>query len=252
MKLVFCWYGTVFILMFCIMTESHKNLKHSHFLELKDITKVYGGGEVEPVHALRGVNLTIDNGEFISIMGPSGCGKSTLMNIVGLLDAPTTGDYFLNGEKVEAMTQDDWSMIRRSTIGFIFQGYNLLKRMPAWEQVALPLSYVGVSSKEKKERCVAALETVGLWQRIDALPNQLSGGQQQRVCIARALVSNPGLLLADEPTGALDSKTGEEILQLFHKLNREQGKTILLITHDSTIGASAQRMHRMKDGLFVA
>ena len=232
-------------------TESHKNIHHPHFLELKDITKTYGGGEVEPVYALRGVSLTIDTGEFISIMGPSGCGKSTLMNIVGLLDAPTAGDYFLNGEKVEAMTQDDRSMVRRSTIGFVFQGYNLLKRLPAWEQVALPLSYIGVSAKEKKERCVAALETVGLGQRIDALPNQLSGGQQQRVCIARALVSNPGLLLADEPTGALDSKTGEEILQLFHRLNKEQGKTILLITHDSNIGASAQRMHRMKDGLFV-
>ena len=232
-------------------TEVHKNQKHPHFLELKNITKTYGGGDVEPVYALRGVNLTIDDGDFISIMGPSGCGKSTLMNIVGLLDAPTTGAYYLNGQKVEAMTQDDRSMIRRSTIGFVFQGYNLLKRLPAWEQVALPLSYIGVSAKEKKERCVAALETVGLGQRIDALPNQLSGGQQQRVCIARALVSNPGLILADEPTGALDSKTGEEILQLFQRLNQEQGKTVLLITHDSHIGSYAQKIHRMKDGLFV-
>jgi putative ABC transport system ATP-binding protein len=149
------------------------------------------------------------------------------------------------------MSQDEWSMIRRSTIGFVFQGYNLLKRMPAWEQVALPLSYMGVPTNEKKERCIEALTTVGLGDRPDALPNQLSGGQQQRVCIARALVSNPGLLLADEPTGALDSKTGEEVLQLFQKLNAEQGRTILLITHDSHIGSSAKVMHKMKDGLFI-
>jgi putative ABC transport system ATP-binding protein len=152
---------------------------------------------------------------------------------------------------VEAMSQDERSMIRRSTIGFVFQGYNLLKRMSAWEQVALPLSYMGVSNKEKKERAAVALETVGLGNRLEALPNQLSGGQQQRVCIARALVTNPGLLLADEPTGALDSKTGAEVLELFKKLNAEQGRTILLITHDSHIGSSAQKMHRMRDGQFI-
>ena len=146
---------------------------------------------MEPVHALRGVNLIIDDGDFISIMGPSGCGKSTLMNIVGLLDAPSGGEYLLRGKKVEAMSQDERSMVRRSTIGFVFQGYNLLKRMSAREQVALPLSYLGISSKEKKERAAAALATVGLGDRVDALPNQLSGGQQQRVCIARALVTNP-------------------------------------------------------------
>lgn len=207
----------------------------AHFIELKHVTKTYGGDDMEPVHALMGVDLTIDDGDFISIMGPSGCGKSTLMNIVGLLDEPTTGSYFLRGEKVAAMSQDDRSLVRRSTIGFVFQGYNLLKRMSAREQVALPLSYIGVSTKEKKDRAAAALTTVGLGDRLEALPNQLSGGQQQRVCIARALVSNPGLLLADEPTGALDSKTGEEVLDLFRKLNAEEGRTILLITHDQHI-----------------
>lgn len=226
--------------------------KSSDFIKLEKITKTYGlGGDVEPVRALRGIDLTIDDGDFISIMGPSGCWKSTLMNIVGLLDVPSTGAYYLRGKKVEAMTQDERSLIRRTTIGFVFQWYNLLKRMSAREQVALPLSYMGVSSKMKKERAAAALETVGLWGRLDSLPNQLSGWQQQRVCIARALVSNPGLILADEPTGALDSSTGEEILQLFQKLNSEQWKTILLITHDSHIGASAKTMIRMKDGQFV-
>ncbi|MDR2190836.1 MAG: ABC transporter ATP-binding protein [Candidatus Peribacteria bacterium] len=234
-----------------MISSAHTDTTPASFIQLVNVKKTYGGTDAEPVYALRGINLVINDGDFISIMGPSGCGKSTLMNIVGLLDTPTSGDYFLRGEKVKAMSQDDWSMIRRSTIGFVFQGYNLLKRMPAWEQVALPLSYMGVSSKQKKERAVAALETVGLGTRIEALPNQLSGGQQQRVCIARALVSNPGLLLADEPTGALDSKTGEEILQFFQKLNKEQGKTVLLITHDSHIGAAAQQMIRMKDGQFV-
>lgn len=222
-----------------------------HFIQLVEVTKTYGGKDMEPVHALRGVNLIIDDGDFISIMGPSGCGKSTLMNIVGLLDAPSGGEYLLRGKKVEAMSQDERSMVRRSTIGFVFQGYNLLKRMSAREQVALPLSYLGISSKEKKERAAAALATVGLGDRVDALPNQLSGGQQQRVCIARALVTNPWLLLADEPTGALDSKTGEEVLELFKRLNAEQGRTILLITHDSHIGSSAKKIIKMKDWLFI-
>jgi putative ABC transport system ATP-binding protein len=171
--------------------SEHTDRRPPHFIELVDIKKTYGGSDAEPVYALRGVSLTIDDGDFISIMGPSGCGKSTLMNIVGLLDVPTSGEYYLHGKKVEAMSQDDWSMIRRSTIGFVFQGYNLLKRMSAREQVALPLGYIGVSNKEKKERAIAALEMVGLGNRPEALPNQLSGGQQQRVCIARALVSNP-------------------------------------------------------------
>ena len=163
------------------------------FIKLVEITKTYGldNPDIEPVKVLKGINLEIYDNDFISIMGPSGCGKSTLMNIVGLLDQQTTGDYFLRGEKVEAMSQDDRSMIRRSTIGFVFQGYNLLKRMSAREQVALPLSYVGVPMAEKKKRAIEALKMVGLGERIDALPNQLSGGLQQRVCIARAIVNNP-------------------------------------------------------------
>ena len=223
------------------------------FIKLVEITKTYGldNPDIEPVKVLKGINLEIYDNDFISIMGPSGCGKSTLMNIVGLLDQQTTGDYFLRGEKVEAMSQDDRSMIRRSTIGFVFQGYNLLKRMSTREQVALPLSYVGVPMAEKKKRAIEALKMVGLGERIDALPNQLSWGQQQRVCIARAIVNNPWLILADEPTGALDSKTGEEILNLFQNLNKNEGKTILLITHDSHIGAAAKKMIRIKNGLFV-
>ena len=205
----------------------------------------------EPVYALRGVDLDINDGDFISIMGPSGCGKSTLMNIVGLLDVQTSGSYFLRGNEVKNLTPDQQSMIRRTTIGFIFQGYNLLKRMAAWEQVVLPLSYMGIPSGEAKERAYAALKLVGLEGREKSLPNQLSWGQQQRVCIARALVTDSGLLLADEPTGALDSKTGIEIMQLLKKLNAEKGKTILLITHDANVAEYANQTIRIKDGLFI-
>lgn len=221
------------------------------FMQLKGITKTYGGKDMEPVYALRGVDLTINDGDFIAIMGPSGCGKSTLMNIVGLLDTPTSGQYFLRGKEVKNLTSNQQSLIRRNTIGFIFQGYNLLKRMKAREQVALPLSYMGISGKEAKERCYEALAMVGLKGRENALPNQLSGGQQQRVCIARALVTNAGLILADEPTGALDSKTGIELMELFKKLNAEQQKTILLITHDANVATYAKTTIRMKDGCFV-
>lgn len=221
------------------------------FMQLKGITKTYGGKDMEPVYALRGVDLTINDGDFIAIMGPSGCGKSTLMNIVGLLDTPTSGQYFLRGKEVKNLTSNQQSLIRRNTIGFIFQGYNLLKRMRAREQVALPLSYMGISGKEAKERCYEALAMVGLKGRENALPNQLSGGQQQRVCIARALVTNAGLILADEPTGALDSKTGIELMELFKKLNAEQQKTILLITHDANVATYAKTIIRMKDGCFV-
>ncbi len=223
----------------------------SDFISLKGITKTYGEKMAEPVYALRGVDLDINDGDFISIMGPSGCGKSTLMNIVGLLDVQTSGSYFLRGNEVKNLTPDQQSMIRRTTIGFIFQGYNLLKRMAAWEQVVLPLSYMGIPSGEAKERAYAALKLVGLEGREKALPNQLSWGQQQRVCIARALVTDSGLLLADEPTGALDSKTGIEIMQLLKKLNTEKGKTILLITHDANVAEYANQTIRIKDGLFV-
>lgn len=223
----------------------------SDFISLKGITKTYGEKMAEPVYALRDVDLDINDGDFISIMGPSGCGKSTLMNIVGLLDVQTSGSYFLRGNEVKNLTPDQQSMIRRTTIGFIFQGYNLLKRMAAWEQVVLPLSYMGIPSGEAKERAYAALKLVGLEGREKALPNQLSWGQQQRVCIARALVTDSGLLLADEPTGALDSKTGIEIMQLLKKLNAEKGKTILLITHDANVAEYANQTIRIKDGLFV-
>lgn len=223
----------------------------SDFISLKGITKTYGEKMTEPVYALRGVDLDINDGDFISIMGPSGCGKSTLMNIVGLLDVQTSGSYFLRGNEVKNLTPDQQSMIRRTTIGFIFQGYNLFKRMAAWEQVVLPLSYMGIPSGEAKERAYAALKLVGLEGREKALPNQLSWGQQQRVCIARALVTDSGLLLADEPTGALDSKTGIEIMQLLKKLNAEKGKTILLITHDANVAEYANQTIRIKDGLFI-
>ncbi len=223
----------------------------SDFISLKGITKTYGEKMTEPVYALRGVDLDINDGDFISIMGPSGCGKSTLMNIVGLLDVQTSGSYFLRGNEVKNLTPDQQSMIRRTTIGFIFQGYNLLKRMAAWEQVVLPLSYMGIPSGEAKERAYAALKLVGLEGREKSLPNQLSWGQQQRVCIARALVTDSGLLLADEPTGALDSKTGIEIMQLLKKLNAEKGKTILLITHDANVAEYANQTIRIKDGLFI-
>ena len=236
-------------------TDSEPKKESSHLIDLVNVKKQYGVDDpenwIEAVHALRWINFWIDEWAFISIMGPSWCGKSTLMNIVWLLDEPTSGDYLLRWEKVKAMTADEWSMIRRNNIWFVFQWYNLLKRMSAREQVALPLSYMWVPSKEKKERCAAALEMVWLWNRLDALPNQLSWWQQQRVCIARALVSNPSLILADEPTWALDSVTGEEILELFKKLNEQQHKTVLLITHDRHIWEAAKKMIRMKDGQFI-
>ena len=235
--------------------DSESKKWSSHLIELVNVKKQYGVDDpenwIEAVHALRWINFWIDEWAFISIMGPSWCGKSTLMNIVWLLDEPTSGDYLLRWEKVKAMTADERSMIRRTTIWFVFQWYNLLKRMCAREQVALPLSYMWVPGKEKKERCAEALKMVWLGNRLNALPNQLSWWQQQRVCIARAIVSNPSLILADEPTGALDSVTGEEILELFKKLNEEQHKTVLLITHDRHIWEAAKKMIRMKDGQFI-
>lgn len=235
--------------------DNESKKESTHLIELVNVKKQYGidnpESGIEAVHALRWINFWIDEWAFISIMGPSWCGKSTLMNIVWLLDEPTSWDYLLRWEKVKAMTADEWSMIRRTTIWFVFQWYNLLKRMSAREQVALPLSYMWVPNKEKKERCAEALKMVWLWNRLDAMPNQLSWWQQQRVCIARALVSNPSLLLADEPTGALDSVTWEEILELFKKLNEEQHKTVLLITHDRHIWEAAKKMIRMRDGQFL-
>ena len=223
----------------------------SDFISLKGITKTYGEKLAEPVYALIGIDLDINDGDFISIMGPSGCGKSTLMNIVGLLDVQSSGSYFLRRKEVKNLTPDQQSMIRRTTIWFIFQWYNLLKRMAAREQVVLPLSYMWVSSGEARERAYEALKLVGLEGREQSLPNQLSWGQQQRVCIARALVADAGLLLADEPTGALDSKTGIEVMELFKTLNKEQKKTILLITHDANVASYADKVYKIRDGAFV-
>ena len=221
------------------------------FISLKDITKTYENADLDPVQILKGINLEIEHGDFLAIMGASGSGKSTLMNIVGLLDTPTTGTYLLNGLPIQNLSEDEQALIRRNTIGFVFQGYNLLKKLKAWQQVALPLSYMGISTDEKYQRAVKALEIVWLWDKIDNGPSQLSGGQQQRVCIARALVTNADLILADEPTGALDSKTGQGVMELFQQLHIEQGKTLLLITHDSHIANIASKAIRMQDGIFV-
>lgn len=223
----------------------------SSFIRLDNIIKTYESNEIEPVRVLKGINLDIQKWDFTAIMWPSGCGKSTLMNIVWLLDTPTSGSYYINGKTVEYLDEDDQALIRRDTIGFVFQGYNLLKRMKARQQVALPLSYMGVKSEEKYRRAVEALELVWLWDKIENLPNQLSGGQQQRVCIARAFVTNANLILADEPTGALDSTTGREVMELFKDLNEKEGKTILLITHDQHVAEFAKKIVKMKDGIFL-
>ena len=224
----------------------------SDFISLRGIKKTYEVSKfVEPVYVLKWIDLDIRDWDFTAIMWPSWCGKSTLMNIVGLLDTQSEGQYFLRGKEVKNLSSDEQSMIRRNTIWFIFQWYNLLKRMSAWEQVTLPLSYMWITGKVAKEKAYEALKLVGLEGREKALPNQLSGGQQQRVCIARALVTDSALLLADEPTGALDSKTGIEIMQLLKNLNTEKGKTILLITHDANVSSYANQTIRIKDGVFI-
>ncbi len=222
------------------------------FISLQNITKTYENADLDPVQILKGVNLEINQGDFFAIMGASGSGKSTLMNIVGLLDTPTSGIYNLDGKAVQDLSENEQSLIRRNTIGFVFQWYNLLKKLKAWQQVALPLSYLWVSTEEKYQRAVKALEIVGLGDKIDNGPSQLSGGQQQRVCIARALVTNSKLILADEPTGALDSKTGQGVMELFQQLHVEQGKTLLLITHDPKIAQIANKAIKMQDGIFVS
>lgn len=224
----------------------------SDFISLRGIKKTYEVSKfVEPVYVLKWIDLDIRDWDFTAIMWPSWCGKSTLMNIVGLLDTQSEGQYFLRGKEVKNLSSDEQSMIRRNTIWFIFQWYNLLKRMSAWEQVTLPLSYMWITGKVAKEKAYEALKLVGLEWREKALPNQLSWGQQQRVCIARALVTDAWLLLADEPTGALDSKTGIEIMELFKKLNSEKWKTILLITHDANVAHYAKKTIHIRDGLFL-
>ncbi|MDD2871152.1 MAG: ABC transporter ATP-binding protein [Candidatus Gracilibacteria bacterium] len=217
-------------------------------INIKKLTKSYIIGGV-PSMILKGIDLEIKQGDFIALMGPSGSGKSTLMNMIGILDIPTTGEYFFHDTNVANFTEDEQAIFRRDKIGFIFQGYNLLAKLPAWEQVALPLAYKGWSSSKRYQRAIEVLNEVGLSDKINHTPDMLSGGQQQRVCIARALVCDPALLLADEPTGALDSKTSAEILKLFSYLNKEKGKTILMITHDSNVASYAHKIIHIKDGL---
>lgn len=215
-------------------------------LELKNIYKNYMQDKII-IPVLKDVNLQIDEGEYVAIMGPSGSGKTTMMNLIGCLDRPTEGVYLLEGEPVEKKNENQLSDIRLHTLGFVFQSFNLLPRQTALDNVSLPLSYAGVPPKNRKEIAEAALERVGLGDRMDFRPSQLSGGQQQRVAIARALVNNPKIILADEPTGALDSRSGTAVMQLFRQLN-EEGVTIIMITHDASIAAHANRIVRLFDG----
>jgi putative ABC transport system ATP-binding protein len=216
-------------------------------IELTNITKFYDMGGAEEVHALQGVSLTIKRNEYVAIMGPSGSGKSTLMNIIGCLDTPTAGQYLFNGVNVSEMNDDALAKIRNKEIGFVFQTFNLLPRSDALHNVELPLIYAGVSSTERKRRAKETLEHVQLGDRAHHKPNELSGGQRQRVAVARALVTRPSIILADEPTGNLDSKTGEEIMALFEELHR-QGNTIILVTHEADIAEHAHREIRLRDG----
>ncbi len=218
-------------------------------ITLEGITKVYRTGEVE-VAALKGISLHIPEGEFVAIMGPSGSGKSTLMNLIGCLDQPSSGRYILDGYDVSALTDDQLAWIRNRKIGFVFQSYNLIPRASAVHNVEMPLIYAG-DNQQRRERAMAALESVGLLERAGHLPNELSGGQQQRVAVARALVTDPAILLADEPTGNLDSESSLEIMKLLRDLN-QQGRTIVLITHEADIAAFAQRVVRVRDGVVVS
>jgi putative ABC transport system ATP-binding protein len=219
-------------------------------IEMSHITKSYEMG-TQVVHALRGIDLFIEEGEFVAIMGPSGSGKSTLMNIIGCLDVPNEGSYLLNGIDVSDMSPDDRSRIRNKQIGFVFQQFNLLPRTTALKQVSLPLMYGGVGRGERLGRAREALVEVGLGDRVEHKPDELSGGQQQRVAIARALVTKPSIILADEPTGNLDSESGAEIMAIFSKMNEEKDNTIIVITHDPEIAELAQRSIWIRDGLIV-
>lgn len=221
-----------------------------NLIEVKEICRTYDLGDVK-VNALCGVSLDIQKGEFVSIMGPSGSGKSTFMNIIGCLDKPTSGRYFLEGTDVSKLSRDELAGIRNKKIGFVFQGFNLLPRTTAIENVELPLLYDGINAKKRRELAIEALQKVGLEERIFHYPNQLSGGQQQRVAIARALVNNASLILADEPTGNLDSKTSFEIMELFVKLNTEKNITIVVVTHENDIAAFSRRMIKFLDGSIV-
>ena len=221
----------------------------SHLIDVKDVYKIYNPGENE-VHALDGVSLTIDRGEFVAIIGQSGSGKSTLMNMLGLLDVCTSGSYELDGVDVSTMTDDQLSEIRNKEIGFIFQGFNLIPSLTAQANVELPLVYRGVKAEQRHELSTQALARVGLEKRMHHLPNQMSGGQQQRVAIARAVAAKPPVILADEPTGNLDSRSGKEVMQILHELHKE-GRTVILITHDNGIANEAERVIRIQDGKIV-
>jgi len=220
-------------------------------IHVEELTKVYQMGENE-VRALDGVGFTIEKGEMVAIMGPSGSGKSTLMSIIGCLDVPSGGRYTIDGVSVENMDESRLADVRGRKIGFVFQQFNLLARTSALENVKLPLTYAGVSGKERDARALKALERVGLGQRTHHAPNELSGGQQQRVAIARAIVNEPAILLADEPTGALDSKTGVEIMELFQSLHRENGQTVILVTHDAHVARHTERIIRISDGRIIS
>ena len=216
---------------------------------MEDVTKVYATGSLS-VAALRGVSLTIDEGEYVSIMGPSGSGKSTLMHILGCLDVPSKGRYWLDGEDVSDMDEVELAEVRNRHIGFVFQSFNLLASKSAVRNVEVPLLYAGIPRKERRRRAIDALESVGLGDRVEHRPGELSGGQQQRVAIARALVANPSIILADEPTGALDSKSAADVLGLLAEL-RESGRTLIVITHDPEVAAAASRSIRLRDGLLL-
>jgi len=216
-------------------------------IEARALTKIYGANGTA-VHALRGVDLDVERGEFVALVGPSGSGKSTLMALLGCLDRPTAGSYRLDGEAVEDLSGPDLAAVRNAKIGFVFQTYNLLPRASVARNVELPLLYAGLSRRARRERALELLEQVGIPEKADRLPGELSGGQRQRVAIARALANGPALLLADEPTGALDSETGHEVLELFCELNR-QGNTLVLVTHDASIAALASRQVELRDGV---
>lgn len=220
-------------------------------IQTEELTKIYQMGESE-VRALNGASFTIDKGEMVAIMGPSGSGKSTLMSIIGCLDVPSSGSYVLDGVSVENMNEKRLAEIRGRKIGFVFQQFNLLARTSALENVMLPLTYAGYSGKERQDRAMKALDRVGLSQRTHHAPNELSGGQQQRVAIARALVNEPAIILADEPTGALDSKTGVEIMELFQGLHKENGQTVIIVTHDSYVARHTHRIIKLSDGKIVS